>query len=66
LTTPILFIHGTQDELVSVAYSKQLFEAAVGPKDLLLVQGANHNDVWEVGGTVYERKIIDFFERYLS
>jgi dipeptidyl aminopeptidase/acylaminoacyl peptidase len=65
LTTPILFIHGTEDELVSVEYSKRLFEAAAGPKDLLLIEGANHNDVWEVGGTVYERKMIDFFERYL-
>lgn len=66
LTTPILFIHGTKDELISVEYSKLLYEQATGPKDLLLVEGANHNDVWEVGGTVYERKIIDFFERYLS
>lgn len=65
LTTPILFIHGTEDELISVAYSKLLYEHATGPKDLLLIEGANHNDVWEVGGTVYERKIIDFFERYL-
>lgn len=66
LTAPILFIHGTKDELISVEYSKLLYRQATGLKDLLLVEGANHNDVWEIGGTVYERKIIDFFEQHLS
>lgn len=66
LQTPVLFVHGTKDELISVEYSKILFEQATGPKDMLLIEGANHNDVWEIGGTVYERKIIDFFEKYLS
>ena len=66
LTTPVLFIHGTKDEFIKVEYSKILFKNATGPKDLLLIEGANHNDVWEVGGTVYERNIIDFFQRHLS
>ncbi|HEY4611801.1 MAG TPA: PhoPQ-activated protein PqaA family protein, partial [Bacteroidota bacterium] len=65
LTTPVLFIHGTNDEFIRVEYSKILFEDATGPKDLLLIEGANHNDVWEVGGTIYERKILDFFERHV-
>ncbi len=66
LTTPVLFVHGTEDEFIRVQYSKILFEHATGPKDILLIEGANHNDIWDVGRIVYERKIIDFFERYLS
>ncbi len=66
LTTPVLFIHGTEDSLIRVEYSKTLYEHAVGPKDLMLIEGANHNDVWQVAGSVYERKLIDFFERTLT
>jgi hypothetical protein len=65
LTTPILFIHGTEDEFIDVAYSKTLFNEAVGPKELLLIEGANHNNIWERGGNVYEQKMIQFFENNL-
>jgi dipeptidyl aminopeptidase/acylaminoacyl peptidase len=66
LKTPLLFIHGTEDKFIKVEYSKLLFEAAAEPKELLLIEGANHNDLWQVGGMVYERKVVDFFERHLS
>ncbi|MGH2567572.1 MAG: alpha/beta hydrolase [Bacteroidota bacterium] len=66
LTTPVLFIHGTEDELIRVDYSRTLYEQATGPKDLLLIEGANHNDVWEVGGAEYERAIGDFFAHHLG
>jgi fermentation-respiration switch protein FrsA (DUF1100 family) len=66
LNTPVLFVHGTKDEFIDVEYSKILYEHATGPKDLLIIDGANHNDIWEVGGTIYERKIIDFFQQHLS
>jgi pimeloyl-ACP methyl ester carboxylesterase len=65
LTTPILFVHGTEDEFIDVAYSKTLFHEAVGPKELLLIEGASHNNIWERGGNVYEQKMIEFFEHNL-
>ncbi|MCI0707768.1 MAG: alpha/beta fold hydrolase [Ignavibacteriae bacterium] len=65
LSTPVLFIHGTNDEFIRVEYSKTLYEHAYGPKDLLIIEGANHNDIWEVGGNIYERKIIGFFDQHL-
>ncbi|MCM1038366.1 MAG: alpha/beta hydrolase [Ruminococcus sp.] len=41
-TTPTLFIHGDQDDMIPVQMSKDLYEAAGGRKELLIVEGAGH------------------------
>ena len=48
--SPILIIHGTRDEEVPFAMGQRLYEAAPEPKAFLPVEGAGHNDVFEVGG----------------
>jgi hypothetical protein len=63
---PILIVHGIKDSFIKSDYSRQLFDAANEPKELYLVEGADHNDVLEVGGSAYEQKVCDFFERHLS
>ena len=63
---PLLFIHGTKDSFIRYQYSKRLYENATGLKQLLLIEGADHNDVWDVGGTKYESAILKFFERTLT
>ncbi|MGB2868055.1 MAG: alpha/beta hydrolase [Bacteroidota bacterium] len=65
IRTPILFTHGTEDTFIKPLYSKMLYEAANEPKKLLLIKGANHNDVWDVGGPVYENALTDFLEEHL-
>lgn len=39
---PILFIHGAEDEMISVEMTKELYEAAVCEKELLIVENAGH------------------------
>ena len=39
VSAPVLFIHGTGDRYVPPAMSERLYQAARGPKRLLLVQG---------------------------
>ena len=65
LSIPILFNHGMDDRLINYEYSKTLYHHANEPKDLFLVPGANHQDLWEVAGSSYENNIIDFFRRWL-
>jgi fermentation-respiration switch protein FrsA (DUF1100 family) len=48
---PLLLIHGDADTLVPVEHSRRLFEAANQPKRLLIVPGADHNDVIVRGGS---------------
>jgi len=62
---PILFIHGTDDSRIRTEYSHALYENANEPKELLLVHKGDHNDLLNVGGSEYERRIMAFFERYL-
>ena len=39
---PILLIHGTEDDVVPVESSRDLFNRAKEPKDIAIVQGAGH------------------------
>ena len=63
---PILIAHGKSDSFIKADYAKLLFEAANEPKQLVLIDHAEHNDVWEVGGVIYENAVSSFFENHLS
>jgi uncharacterized protein len=63
---PILFIHGKADTFIKYQYSQKLYAAANQPKELFLVDFANHTDVHSVGKSEYEEKITGFFERTLT
>ncbi len=47
---PVLLIVGTQDTLTPSWMAQTLFEHANQPKQLYLVPGAEHNDLWDMGG----------------
>ncbi|WP_083602312.1 alpha/beta hydrolase [Hydrococcus rivularis] len=63
LQMPILFIHGTADEIIPVKMSQELYQAAPEPKQLLLVPHAGHNDTAELGGMQYLQTIREFIEQ---
>ncbi len=43
--TPVLLMHGTKDEVVPVAESEMLYQAAVPPKSLVIAADKAHNDM---------------------
>lgn len=47
---PVLSVHGAEDELIAVERGRALFDAAAGPKEWWVVEGAGHNDVIEAAG----------------
>ena len=59
---PALFIHGTGDELASYHMSERLYEAAVGPKKLVLIEDAGHEDCAIVGGEKYKNAVQAFLK----
>lgn len=65
LHCPILFVHGLQDTFIDVQYSKELYQAAPDPKQLLLIEEADHNNVWTVGGERYRTSLLSFLESSL-
>ncbi|MGL4498049.1 MAG: alpha/beta hydrolase [Planktothrix sp.] len=60
LKMPLLLTHGTEDELIPKTMSEDLFNAATEPKQLLIVAGAGHNNVRQVGGEEYWETVQQF------
>ena len=46
---PLLVVHGTDDQTIPVRYGQRLFEIAREPKQLALIEGAMHGNLWENG-----------------
>ncbi|MBW4663328.1 MAG: lysophospholipase [Chroococcus sp. CMT-3BRIN-NPC107] len=60
LKMPVLFIHGTDDNVIPVGMSKQLYAAAPQPKQLFIVPNAGHNNTAEIAGLKYFETVKKF------
>lgn len=49
VTSPVLILHGTEDAVIPVEHGKRLYEFASEPKELLIIEGAGHGDLWKRG-----------------
>jgi len=58
---PVLIVHGTDDQYVPSRFSQQLYDAAIEPKRLLLVPGANHNNSMVLGNREYGQAVSQMF-----
>ena len=63
---PVFIVHGTADNLIDFRYSVMVYEQANEPKELWLIPGARHNDIVDVGGEEYRRRILEFFDRTIG
>lgn len=66
LRVPLLVVHGAQDELVPLAQGRAVYDAAPGPKEFYLIEGAGHNDTYVVGGERYFLALRRFCDRCLA
>src|SRR5947209_683656 len=57
---PVLVFHGTADRLAPLAMGRRVVAAAPGPAELVLIQGAGHNDTYDLGGETYRRRLWQF------
>lgn len=58
---PVLVVHGTDDRIVPFSEGEKLHAAAPAGAELLPVEDAGHNDLFDTGGTRYLRKLRDRF-----
>lgn len=58
---PVLIVHGTDDRYVPDRFSRELYEAAEGRKQLLLVPGGTHNNSMIVGANAYAQALQEVF-----
>lgn len=61
-----LFIAGSEDKYTPLSESRQIFQSAHDPKELWIVNGAGHEDLYRLDSPEYERRVLDFFSRYLA
>ncbi len=59
---PILLIHGAEDSTVPAFMSRQLYNAAPKPKEIIIVPGANHNNVGEFAPSIYLKAVQAFIK----
>ncbi len=65
MAMPKLFIVGMADRYTTLEESRQLFDAASEPKEMWAVSEAGHVDLHSIAREEYERRVLDFFGRYL-
>jgi alpha-beta hydrolase superfamily lysophospholipase len=60
--SPLLVVHGENDNLIKSDLGRKLFEAAQGSKRFLLVEGGSHHSTMAVGLSRYREAMADFFD----
>jgi dipeptidyl aminopeptidase/acylaminoacyl peptidase len=63
---PVLVIAGEGDRLVPADNGRKLYAAAQEPKELWLIPGAEHGATLAEAGSGYEKRVGDFFDKYLK
>lgn len=63
---PVMFIHGSMDELVPSYMSEEMYKAKKGVKRLLIVEGAKHGNAFEINKELYEKEVESFLVEALS
>jgi fermentation-respiration switch protein FrsA (DUF1100 family) len=63
---PLLMMHGRVDDyVVFERHVPPLWDKAVEPKECLWIDGAEHDDIPEILGSVYHSTVIDFLARHV-
>jgi fermentation-respiration switch protein FrsA (DUF1100 family) len=57
---PVLVFHGTTDLLVPMDMGRRVAEAARTAVEFVMIEGAGHNETYDVGGKAYREKLATF------
>ncbi|MBR4017744.1 MAG: alpha/beta hydrolase [Oscillospiraceae bacterium] len=63
---PVLMVHGVNDGFVPCEMTRQGYAVCAEPKELFLVDGADHGLSFLVDGTRYTQIVIAFLEKYVE
>ena len=59
IDAPLLVMHGSEDGVIPLDSAKMLFEAAKHPKQMVVLTGAGHSDIYAHGAMQVLRRFID-------
>ncbi len=64
ITQPILFFHGDKDDKIPIEFNRKNFNAVKSSiKKFIVIKGAGHFNLWNVGGVLVENEIKQFLEK---
>jgi len=63
---PLFFIHGGADAVTSVQHSRRLYDSYRGPREIWIVQGAQHVGAYFADRHLYMERVSGFFARHLG
>ena len=63
ITSPVVVMHGEQDDIIHVSFGKRVFEAAPEPKTAWFFEGAGHNNLKEFG---FDTRLLDYLQQNRS
>ncbi len=63
VSSSLLVIHGSNDQVIPQSLGKQVFDAASEPKEFWDVAGAGHSDIVQVVGGEYVQRLSAFYRR---
>lgn len=66
LKAPSLFFHGELDEIVPLKYGRRVFDAALDPRELWVIEGAGHERLDLVDEDLYYGRIASFIREHAS
>ncbi len=66
LSAPVMIISGAEDRHTTRAESVRMYEQARMPKELWIVPGAKHQDIYRFAPREYEIRVGRFIDRYLE
>jgi len=61
---PVLVFHGTADRLVPPDMGRRVAQAAPHGAELVLIEGARHNETYDAGGRRYRDKLFEFVTQH--
>jgi uncharacterized protein len=61
----VLLMHGTADDLIPVSHTQKLFEAAGEPKEIYIIEGGGHDNLYTINSAEYERRLTEFLAKYV-
>ncbi|HOW57699.1 MAG TPA: alpha/beta hydrolase [Smithellaceae bacterium] len=60
ISSPVLIIHGTEDEVTPLRMGEQIFAALSSPKEMVTIKGGNHNELEWQDPSLYWNSIAKF------
>ena len=62
-SNPVLVMHGERDSIMPLALGRVLFGRISGPKQLVVIPGADHNDFFDASQSAYWGPVLEFVAR---